>query len=239
MITVDILCFGAHPDDVELAMAGTIIKHVNSGKKVGLIDLTKGELGTRGTAETRFEEASNAAKIMGLSARENLDLGDGFFEVNEPSLMKVIQAIRKYKPTIVFCNAPQDRHPDHGRGAELVERACFLSGLIKIETEIDGQAQVAHRPQKVFNYIQDEYLDPDFLVDITEEYDRRVEAIMAYKTQFFNESSNEPETPISSKEFLNFLEGRNAELGRRIGVRYAEGFISKLPLPVSDVTSLA
>lgn len=239
MKNIDILCFGAHPDDVELAMAGTIIKHVSQGKKVGIVDLTKGELGTRGTADTRFEEASNAAKILGVDFRENLDLGDGFFEINENSLKSVIQAIRKFKPTIVFCNAPKDRHPDHARGAQLIERACFLSGLVKIKTQIQGIDQDPYRPQKVFNYIQDEYIEPSFLVDITNVYDQRIEAIMAYKTQFFNAELKEPETPISSKEFLTFLKGRSAELGRRIGVGYAEGFISKLPLQAHDVTELA
>ncbi len=236
--SVDILCFGAHPDDVELAMAGTIINHVKKGQTVAVVDLTKGELGSRGDEHTRKEEATEAAKIMGLSARENLGLPDGFISNSQEALLKVVEAIRTYRPKVIFCNAPSDRHPDHGAGAELVKKACFLAGLIKIKTSREGKDQAPHRPKHVFNYIQDFYHEPNFVVDVTEVYEDRMAAIRAYKTQFFTENQTGPNTPISSPEFLEFLNGRSAEFGRRIGVRYGEGFIAEQPMAVTNVLDL-
>ncbi len=236
--SVDILCFGAHPDDVELAMAGTVIKHVNQGLKVGIVDLTKGELGSRGDEHTRKEEATDAAKIMGLTVRENLGLPDGFISNTQEALLKVVESIRAYQPKVIFCNAPSDRHPDHGAGSELLKKACFLSGLIKIETSRNGEKQAPHRPKQVFNYIQDFYHEPDFVVDVTDVYDKRMAAIQAYKTQFFSKEQTGPQTPISSPEFLEFLNGRAAEFGRRIGARYGEGFIAEQPLAVSNAMDL-
>jgi len=236
---LDILCLAAHPDDVELAMGGTIINHTQAGKSVGIVDFTKGELGSRGTAETRTQEAQAASKILGLSVRENLNLGDGFFEINEITLMSVIEQIRRFQPEIVFCNAPSDRHPDHGRGAQLAERACFLSGLLKIETSYDGSIQEKWRPKCVFNYIQDEYHEPDFVVDVTSVYEQRVQAIQAYSTQFFSPGNKGPQTPISSVEFLNFLKGRCTQFGRMIATSYGEGFLSKNPLKIEDVMTLS
>ncbi|RYM35188.1 bacillithiol biosynthesis deacetylase BshB1 [Brumimicrobium glaciale] len=233
---VDILAFGAHPDDVELAAGGTIIKSIQQGKKVAIVDLTQGELGSRGTIETRYDEAANAAKIMGVNFRENLQLADGFFEVNEESLIKVITAIRKYQPEIVFANAPSDRHPDHGRGNGLISRACFLSGLLKIETEEEGQQQLHWRPKVVYHYIQDRYLTPNFIVDVSEQRDQKFEAILAYKTQFFQSDMTGPKTPISGQEFLAALEARLVQYGRDIGVKYGEGFITERPVGTNDIS---
>lgn len=232
---VDILAFGAHPDDVELAAGGTIIKSVQQGKKVAIVDLTQGELGSRGTIETRYDEAANAAKIMGVDYRENLKLADGFFEIDQDSLLKIISAIRKYKPEIVLANAPSDRHPDHGRGSDLISRACFLSGLLKIETESEGQQQVHWRPKVVYHYIQDRYLTPNFVVDVSDQRDLKFEAILAYKTQFFQSDMTGPKTPISGQEFLDALEARLVQYGRDIGVRYGEGFITERPLGTNDI----
>ena len=201
---LDILAFAAHPDDIELACSGTLIKHIKNGSKVGIIDLTEGELGSRGSRELRYEEAANATKIIGNIVRENLNLGDGFFEVEEKSMMKVIEMIRKYQPDIILCNAISDRHPDHGRGCELVKRAAFLSGLLKIETSIDGKSQEKWRPKQVFHYIQDEYIEPDFVIDISDEMEGKMKSILAYSSQFFNPESKEPQTPISSQEFMDF-----------------------------------
>ncbi|PWH81604.1 bacillithiol biosynthesis deacetylase BshB1 [Brumimicrobium oceani] len=235
---VDILAFGAHPDDVELAAGGTIIKSVQQGKKIAIVDLTQGELGSRGTIETRYDEAANAAKIMGVHYRENLKLADGFFEVNEASLMKVVSTIRKYKPEIVLANAPSDRHPDHGRGNALISRACFLSGLLKIETESEGKAQLHWRPKAVYHYIQDRYLSPDFIVDVSAQRDLKFEAILAYKTQFYQTDMTGPKTPISGQEFLDALEARLVQFGRDIGVKYGEGFITERPLGTNDLSNL-
>ena len=233
MSKVDILAFAAHPDDVELAASGTIIKHIKQGKSVAIVDLTQGELGSRGSAEIRLQEATKSAKILGLSSRENLNIGDGFFEINQETLLIVVKAIRKYKPEIVFCNAPSDRHPDHGRASELVSRACFLSGLIKIDTN-----QEAHRPKAVYKYIQDRYINPDFIVDITDEMDQKMESILAFSSQFYKEGDNSPKTPISSKDFLDFVNARAQEFGRNIGVKYAEGFVVERPIGVDDITKL-
>ncbi|NNV57524.1 bacillithiol biosynthesis deacetylase BshB1 [Limnovirga soli] len=231
---VDILAFGVHPDDVELGCAGTLIASVAAGKKVAVVDLTRGELGTRGTAETRKIEAANAAKVMGLYARENLGMADGFFEYNEDNIHKVIEVIRKYQPEIVLCNAPEDRHPDHGRSSKLVSDAAFLSGLRKIITTAAGVAQEAWRPKFVFHYIQDRYLKPDFVFDISAYHDQKIAAVLCYTTQFNTTDTSEPETYISNPDFLDTIKSRALLLGKRIGVKYAEGYISTKMLGITD-----
>lgn len=232
---LDILAFGAHPDDVEIASAGTIIKEVNAGKKVGIVDLTGGELGTRGSKELRTIEAKNAAEYMGVSVRKNLDLGDGFFEINEQNLIKVIELIRRYQPEVVLTNATQDRHPDHARGQLLVERACFLAGLLKIETTHNGEYQKQWRPKKVLNYIQDNYIKPDLVIDISDYLDAKIEAIMCYSSQFYNKDSKEPETPISSEQFLEHIKGRAVQFGRGINTKYAEGYTCSSYIGIDSV----
>lgn len=234
MIKLDILAFGVHPDDVELGCAGTLLASQSIGKKTGIIDLTRGELGTRGTAETRKQEAADAAKVLGITVRENLEMADGFFEHNEANLRKVITVIRKYQPEIILCNAIEDRHPDHGRSAALVQDAAFLSGLRKIETSVDGIPQQEWRPKYVFHYIQDRYLAPDFVFDITAYFDKKIESILCYKTQFHNPELNEPQTYISSPEFLESVKGRSLMLGKRIGVKYAEGFLTKKTIGINS-----
>ncbi|MGB3608534.1 bacillithiol biosynthesis deacetylase BshB1 [Psychroserpens sp.] len=221
---LDILAFGAHPDDVELSCAATIAKEVANGKRVGVVDLTRGELGTRGTAETRAEEASAAAAVLGLSIRENLGFADGFFINDREHQMEVIKMIRKYQPDIVLCNAIDDRHIDHGKGSTLVSDACFLSGLLKIETEIDGKPQQLWRPKLVYHYIQWKSIEPDFVVDVSEHMDTKVASVLAYKTQFYNPDSKDPQTPISSQNFTDSITYRARDLGRLIGVEFAEGF---------------
>lgn len=221
---LDILAFGAHPDDVELSCGGTIAKEVANGKKVGVIDLTRGELGTRGTAETRDKEAFNAAKILGVSMRTNLEFADGFFVNDKEHQLAIIRMIRKYKPEIILCNAIDDRHIDHGKGSKLVSDACFLSGLIKIKTEDDGVLQKPWRPKQVYHYIQWKNLEPDFAVDISGFIDKKMDSVLAYKTQFFDAKSKEPQTPISSKNFTDSIIYRSRDLGRLIGVEHAEGF---------------
>jgi len=221
---LDILAFGAHPDDVELSCSGTIAKEVGKGRKVGVIDLTRGELGTRGTAETRDREAADAAKILGLSARENLKFKDGFFVNNEEHQLEIIKMLRKYKPEIVFCNAIDDRHIDHGKGSSLVSDACFLSGLLKIETKEEGAKQEPWRPKLVYHYIQWKNITPDIAVDITGYMDIKLKSVKAYRTQFFDKNSNEPATPISSDNFYDSITYRARDLGRLIGKEYAEGF---------------
>ncbi len=221
---VDILAFGAHPDDVELSASATLLKHIQQGKKVALVDLTPGELGSRGTIETRYEEASAASKILGIEDRVNLKMADGFFEHSQENLLKIVEQIRHFKPEIVLANAVEDRHPDHGKGSKLVSDACFLAGLVKIKTSLNGEDQLPHRPKVVYHYIQDRYIKPDFVVDVTGFEEQKFESIRAYKTQFFDPNSTEPQTPISGKEFFEFLRGRMSEFGRAIGVQYAEGF---------------
>ncbi|QSW88092.1 bacillithiol biosynthesis deacetylase BshB1 [Flavobacterium endoglycinae] len=235
---LDILAFGAHPDDVELGCAGTILKEVSLGKKVGIVDLTRGELGTRGTAEIRDQEAKDAAKILGVLIRENLAMRDGFFVNDEKHQLEVIKMIRKYKPEIVLCNAVDDRHIDHGKGSKLVSDACFLSGLMKIETSIDGEKQEAWRPKVVYHYIQWKNITPDFVVDITGFEEKKVEAIMAYKTQFYDPNSNEPATPITSKNFFESLNYRAQDLGRLVGRDFAEGFTVERCLAVNSLENL-
>lgn len=235
---VDILAFGAHPDDVELAASGTILKSIQQGKKVAIVDLTQGELGSRGTIETRYAEAAHAATILGIEARVNLKMEDGFFQHSPENLRKIVEQIRYFKPRIVLANAIQDRHPDHPKGSKLVSEACFLAGLRKIETTFNGEPQEAYRPEVVYHYIQDRYSKPDFVVDVTEFVEQKFDSIRAYKTQFFDPNSNEPQTPISGKEFFEFLRGRMSEFGRQIGVQYAEGFTVERLIGVEDLFDL-
>jgi len=234
----DILVFGAHPDDIELAASGTVAAHIAQGKKVVLVDLTSGELGTRGNAELRKKEAAAAAKVLGVQHRTILDLADGFFEINDESLKKIIEQIRLYQPQIVLANAKHDRHPDHGRGGDLVSRACFLSGLIKIETKHQGQLQQPWRPQAVYRYIQDNFIEPDVVIDITEYAEVKMQSILCYSSQFYNPQSTEPVTPISTPEFLDAVKGRMVQMGRYIGVKYGEGFTFERPAGVKDLTLL-
>ena len=229
---IDILAFGAHPDDVELSCGGTILKEIHNGKTVGIIDLTKGELGTRGTVQTRATEASNAASTLGVSFRKNLSFSDGFIANDKAHQLEVIKLIRHHQPEIVLCNAIDDRHIDHGVASKLVSDACFLSGLIKIETKsLDSEAvQAPWRPKSIYHYIQWKPLEPDFVVDISDHIDKKMESVMAYSTQFYNPNSQDPETPISSKNFVDSVRYRAADLGRLIGVGYAEGFnVERLP----------
>ncbi len=224
MMKLDILVFGAHPDDAELGAGGTIAKEVANGKKVGIIDLTRGELGTRGSADIRDKEAETSAQILQVSVRENLRFRDGFFFNDETHQLEIIKMIRKYKPEIVLCNAIEDRHIDHGKGSKLVSDACFLSGLVKISTLYNGEVQASWRPNFVYHYIQWKNLTPDFVVDISGFMDKKVAAIMAYGSQFHDPSSKEPETPISSKTFIESVKYRAQDLGRLVGKDYAEGF---------------
>lgn len=222
---LDILAIGAHPDDVELGCGATLAKEVTNGKKVGIIDLTRGELGTRGTAETRDEEANNAANILGVHTRINMKFADGFFINNKEHQLEIIKMIRFYKPEIVICNAIDDRHIDHGKGSQLVSDACFLSGLRKIETSFKNDTlQEPWRPKAVYHYIQWKDIEPDIVVDVTGFMDKKMESVLAYKTQFFDPSSKEPETPISSKNFTDSITYRARNLGRLVGVEFAEGY---------------
>ncbi len=231
---MDILAFGVHPDDVELGCAGTLIAAIHEGKKVAVVDLTRGELGTRGTAETRKTEAENAARIMGVHARENLGMKDGFFQNDEAHQRMVIRMIRKYQPEIILCNALEDRHPDHGRSSKLVSDAAFLSGLRKIETEIDGVSQTAWRSTYVFHYIQDRYLKPDFVYDISSFFDQKIKAVLSYTTQFNSPDTSEPQTYISSPDFMDTIKARALMLGKRIGVQYAEGYMTQKMLGINS-----
>jgi bacillithiol biosynthesis deacetylase BshB1 len=224
---LDILAFGAHPDDVELSCAGTLMVEKMHGKKIGVVDLTQGELGTRGSAELRKQEAAAAAEILQLDVRENLELADGFFKNDEVHQRQIIRAIRKYQPEIILCNAPDDRHPDHGRSAQLLEDAVFLSGLRKIETIDNGLVQTVWRPSYVFNYIQDRYLHPNFVMDISAVMEQKLASIRAYGTQFENPGLDEPQTYISTPDFLDSVIYRAKMYGKMIGVKYAEGFISR------------
>lgn len=235
---LDLLVFAVHPDDAELGCSGTILKAIAEGKKVGIVDLTRGELGTRGTAETRDQEAANSAKILGLHIRENLKMKDGFFQNDEVHKLPVIAAIRKYQPEIILCNALDDRHPDHGRASNLIYDAAFLSGLPKIKTEQDGKSQSAWRPGLVLNYIQDRYIKPDILIDITPYWEQKLASIRAFESQFYNPDSSEPATYISSPEFLKGVESRAREFGKSIQVTYAEGFTSRKLLGVNSIFNL-
>lgn len=235
---LDILAFGAHPDDVELSCSGTLAKEVSLGKKVGIIDLTRGELGTRGSVEIRNAESAKASEIMGVSVRENLDMRDGFFVNDEAHQLKVIQMIRKYRPEIVLCNAIKDRHIDHGKGSKLVSDACFLSGLVKIETELNGEKQEAWRPKVVYHYIQWQIIEPDFVVDISDFIDVKMQSVLAYSSQFYDPNSKEPVTPITSKNFIDSVKYRAEDLGRLVGVAFAEGFTTERYLTVNSLTDL-
>lgn len=224
---VDILAIGAHPDDVELGCGGTIAKLLAEGKTVAIVDLTQGELGTRGTNITRAQEAADAAKILGISARENLKMKDGFLNNSEEYQMEIVKIIRKYQPEIILANAIDDRHPDHAKASKLVSDACFLSGLVKIETSLNGENQKSWRPKQIFHYIQWKNITPDFVIDISDFMDKKIEACLAYKTQFYDPNSSEPITPIATKDFLESLTYRAQDLGRLSGVNYAEGFTTE------------
>lgn len=230
MNEVDILAIGAHPDDVELSASGTLLRHRAMGYKTAIVDLTQGELGSRGTKETRYSEAQAASEILGLEKRVNLKMPDGFFTHSEENLRLIVEQIRYFKPKIVLLNAVSDRHPDHGKGSKLASEACFIAGLRRVETTFNGEKQEAHRPQAVYHYIQDHYIKPDFAIDVTDFVEQKFASILAYKTQFWDPNSTEPQTPISGEEFIEFLRGRMAGFGRSIGTRYAEGFtVERLP----------
>lgn len=241
MIKLDLLVITVHPDDAELGAGGTMAKYVAAGKKVGIVDLTRGELGTRGTAETRDQEANDAAEILGLTVRENLALRDGFFENAEKEKLAVIKAIRKYQPEIIITNAVSDRHPDHGRAGQMISEACFLAGLRKVETEIDGLMQEPHRPRLVLQIVQDYYIKPDIVLDITDFYAIKEKSVLAYKTQFYTGEENntdEPQTYISNPDFMESTAARAREFGRSIQVKYAEGFTAHKILGVDDIFHL-
>ncbi|NLR89886.1 MULTISPECIES: bacillithiol biosynthesis deacetylase BshB1 [Flammeovirga] len=239
---LDILVIVAHPDDAELSCSGTLVKAIQQGKKVGIVDLTKGEMGTRGTPELRMEEAEKASKIMGLSVRENLGFADFYFKNDAEHQKEVSRIIRKYQPDIIITNAVEDRHPDHGKGARLVIDSCFMSGLRKVVTIENGKEQEPWRPKNVFHVIQSNYLTPDFVVDVTEQWDVKVEAIKAFASQFFvgdaDAAPGEPQTFISTPQFMQFLEARAREYGQRVGAQFAEGFMKSAPIKVNDLFDL-
>ncbi|MDX2002611.1 MAG: bacillithiol biosynthesis deacetylase BshB1 [Chitinophagales bacterium] len=235
---LDILAIGAHPDDVELGCAGTLLKHIDLGYKVGILDLTRGELGTRGSAEIRDQEAAAAAKVLGITVRENLALIDGFFQNDRECQLAIIRLIRKYRPSIVITNAFYDRHPDHGRASKLTADACFLSGLPKIETELGGAKQEKWRPKAVYHYIQALHMKPDLVVDISPYFEQKMESVLAYRSQFYDPDSKEPQTFISSPEFLDLVRARAIEFGSYIGVKYAEGYCVDRLIGVPDLVAL-
>lgn len=235
---LDILVLAAHPDDAELGCGGTILKHVAAGYKVGVVDLTRGELGTRGTTETRAKEAADSAKILGLSVRENLGLPDGFFLNEREHRLEVVKAIRKFQPDIVLGNAVYDRHPDHGRASELIFEACFLSGLAKVATSVDGKDQTPWKPKVLYHYIQSQFIVPDFVVDVTDYWGKKMDAIRAFRTQFHDPNNKEPDTYISSPAFLTLVESRASELGHAIGAKYGEGFTVRRFIGVNSLFDL-
>lgn len=236
---IDILAIGAHPDDIELSASGTLFRHIDMGYSVALCDLTQGELGTRGSGPLRLQEAEAAKKIIGAVARENLGMKDGFFLHNEENMIKIIRVIRKYQPEIILANAIHDRHPDHGKASKLISDACFFAGLIKIQTEDEsGYTQQPWRPKAVYHYIQDRNIKADLVVDITPYMDKKIESIMAYGSQFFNPDSDEPETPISSKAFIDFIKAKNKSYARDIGVEYAEAFTVERNIGVKNLFDL-
>ena len=232
---LDILAIAAHPDDAEISCSGTLLYHLAKGNKVGILDLTRGEMGTRGSAELRDQESESSSKILGLTTRVNLALADCFFQNDPQSQLKIITQLRRFRPEVVLCNAPEDRHPDHGKGARLEIDACFYSGLAKIETEWEGIKQEAWRPRNVFHYIQDRLLVPDFVFDITPFWEKKVEALKAYKSQFYNPESDEPETYISTEGFWKFMEARSREMGHYISVPFGEGFLKTKMLEGKDL----
>lgn len=236
---IDILAFGAHPDDVELGCSATLLKCISQGKKVVVVDLTQGELGTRGTQETRAIEANNASEILGITERINLKFPDGFFENSKNNQLEIIKQIRKFQPELVFCNSLNDRHPDHGKAAKLVLDACFLSGLPKIKTEVENQNQNEWRPKNIYHYIQWNIETPDFLVDVTGFEQKKLAACLAYSTQFHNDLNDEKQTPISTKNFKDSILYRMKDLGRIAGVEYAEGFISHRKVSVKNIFDLS
>lgn len=235
---LDILAFGAHPDDVEISSGATLLKYAKEGKSIGIIDLTEGELGTRGSAEKRYEEAKKAASFLGLKIRENLKMGDGFIAHSEENKLKIIECIRKYQPELILANSVHDRHPDHAKGAKIVAEASFLSGLRKIETKMDGILQKAFRPKMLLHYVQDYFLTPDVILDVSETGKEKIKLIKCYDSQFFDPSSKEPKTPISGEEFFDYLEGRMLSLGRELGVKYGEAYTIDRTLGVKDLFSL-
>lgn len=236
---LDILAIGAHPDDVELGCSGTLAKEISLGKKVGILDLTRGELGSRGTAETRDKESIEASKTLGIQVRDNLGFRDGFFVNDEVHQLEIIKIIRKYKPEVVFCNAIEDRHIDHGKGSKLASDACFLSGLRRIETNLENTLQEAWRPKHVFHYIQWQPIEPDFVVNISGFIDKKIDAVKAYKTQFYDpKNTNEPNTPISNLNFLESVTYRAKDFGRIVGVDYAEGFTTEKYPAINSVFDL-
>jgi bacillithiol biosynthesis deacetylase BshB1 len=235
---VDILAFGAHPDDVELSAGGTLIKQIKNGSTVGIVDLTMGEMGTRGTTEIRATEAANAMNIIGANFRENLEMPDSFIDLSKKSIEKVVQAIRTHKPKIVLCNAIKDRHPEHRIASKLVSKACFISGLTKFETFIVGKKQDSHRPKNIYHYIQDQWINPDFVMDISDEIDQKIKAIKAFESQFYNPKSSEPNTPISSKDFLDSIMSKANLMGRTIDKSFGEGFTVERPIGTSDLMNL-
>jgi bacillithiol biosynthesis deacetylase BshB1 len=237
-LKLDILAFAAHPDDVELSCAGTLLRHIQAGKKVGVVDLTQGELGSRGSVALRKEEAAKASAILGIHYRHNLGMRDGFFTIDEAHQRLIIEQIRLCRPEIVLANAVSDRHIDHGRAATLVAEACFLSGLRQIKTDWEGVAQEAWRPRAVYHYIQDRYLKPDLVVDITEQFATKLEAIKAFGSQFYDPNSAEPMTPISRPDFLDFIEARAREMGRLVPVTYGEGFTVERAPGITDFMQL-
>lgn len=238
MTKLDLLVLAVHPDDAELGCSGTIIKSISEGKKVGIVDFTKGELGTRGTAFTRAEESAAASKIMGIHVRENLAIRDGFFENDEENQLKLIQMIRKYQPEIILTNAILDRHPDHARAEALANDAIFLSGLRRIETQLDGVDQLAWRPRLTLQYIQDTYIKPDIIIDITAQMEQKIAAVKAFKTQFDSADESEPATYISTPAFLQTVIARAREMGKNIGAEYGEGFTSRKLLGVDSIFNL-
>ena len=234
---LDILAFAAHPDDIELSCSGTLALHASLGKKIGVVDLTFGELGTRGTVEIRQKEATEASRILNLQVRENLGMADGFFVHSKENILSIASCVRKYQPEIVLAAAIKDRHPDHGRAARLIEESCFYSGLEKIKLNDKGKLQ-PWRPKAVYHYIQSYYIKPDFIVDISDFWDKKIEAIMAFKSQFYEPESDEPETYISDPGFLEYLESRARMWGQIIGVRYGEGFTINRELGVKNIFDL-
>ncbi|NNC82006.1 MAG: bacillithiol biosynthesis deacetylase BshB1 [Flavobacteriales bacterium] len=233
----DILAFAAHPDDVELAASGTLLKHIHQGKNCGIVDLTRGQLGSRGNPELREKEADHASEILGLDFRENLGMEDGWFRADKEHIMQVALMIRKYRPDVILANAITDRHPDHGRGADLIKEAAFFSGLVK--ATVEGHDYAPWRPRVLMHYIQDRFIEPDVIVDITDHIEQKMEAIMAFSSQFYDPESDEPETPISSKTFIDYLYSRARQFGRYIGVEFAEGFTVDKAFGVEDLTRLA